>query len=154
MLPDRLTALGISGPDVGLLQRDGRLERDGRVLTVDEVSEARPGQRFAFVMDTRSCDNALRLAEGADLLVCESTFLDSDEDLARHYGHLTAREAAWIASEAGARRLVLTHFSQRYQDDEAFLVEAQSLFPDVVVARDLMTVPVPRREKDGTEDAS
>lgn len=145
ILPDRLTPLGITGPDVGRLQHDGFLDVDGRRVALDEVSEHRRGQRFAFVMDTRSCDNALALAEEADLLVCESTFLDGDEDLARHYGHLTAREAAWIAVEARARRLVLSHFSQRYHDDGAFLEEATRLFPDVVVAKDLTTVAVPAR---------
>jgi ribonuclease Z len=80
-----------------------------------------------------------------DLLVCESTFLSSDEALAREYGHLTAAQAARVAAEAGARRLVLTHFSQRYHDEVPFLEEASTLFHDVVVARDLLRVPVPAR---------
>jgi ribonuclease Z len=109
------------------------------------MSEHRPGQVFAFVMDTRLCDGALALAEGADLLVCESTFLDCDADLAAGYGHLTAAQAARLAVEAGARHLVLTHFSQRYPDDAAFAAEAGEIFPDVVVVRDLDRVPVPPR---------
>jgi len=146
MLPDRLEAAGITGPDVGRLQREGSLATtDGRVVTLEAMSEHRPGQVFAFVMDTRFCDGAVALAEGADLLVCESTFLESDADLAAAYGHLTAAQAARLAVEAGARRLVLTHFSQRYPDDGAFAAEAGEIFPDVVVARDLDRVPVPPR---------
>ena len=61
------------------------------------------------------------------------------------YGHLTAAQAARVAAEAGARRLVLTHFSQRYPDDAEFVAEAGAIFPDVVVARDLDRVPVPPR---------
>ena len=76
MLPERLAAAGVAGPDIGRLQREGSLERpDGGRFTLEEMSEHRPGQRFAFVMDTRLCDAAFALAEGADLLVCESTFL-------------------------------------------------------------------------------
>src|SRR6185295_12834633 len=106
MLPDRLDEVGITGPDVGRLQREGSLvTADGRVVTLEAMSEHRPGQKFAFVMDTRLCDGALSLADGADLLVCESTFLDRDADLAAAYGHLTAAQAARLAVEAGARRL-------------------------------------------------
>ena len=146
MLPDRLAAAGVTGPDVGRLQREGRLvTADGREVALDAVSEPRRGQVFAFVMDTRLCDAALALADGADLVVCESTFLDRDADLAAAYGHLTAAQAARMAAEAGARQLVLTHFSQRYPDENDFLAEAGEIFSDVVVARDLIRVPVPPR---------
>ena len=146
MLPDRLAAAGVTGPDIGRLQREGSLvTADGREVTLAAVSEPRRGQVFAFVMDTRLCDAAFALAEGADLVVCESTFLERDADLAAAYGHLTAAQAARIAAEAGARRLVLTHFSQRYPDESDFSAEAGEIFPDVVVARDLIRVPVPPR---------
>jgi len=121
MMPDRLGAAGITGPDVGRLQRDGSLvTADGREVTLDAMSEPRRGQVFAFVMDTRFCEAALALADGADLVVCESTFLERDAGLAAAYGHMTAAQAARVAAEAGARQLVLTHFSQRYPDDAEF----------------------------------
>lgn len=144
-LPERLAALGITGPDVGRLRRDGVLDVGGRRVTLAEVSAPRRGQRFAFVMDTALCDEAFALADGADLLVCEATFLSGDEHLAREYGHLTAAQAARIAAESGARRLVLSHFSQRYPDPAAFLAEAKEVFDDVVVASDLDRVDVPAR---------
>src|SRR5207237_419577 len=81
-------------------------------------------------------DAAFALADAADLVVCESTFLERDADLAAAYGHLTAAQAARVAKGAGARQLVLTHFSQRYPDDALFAAEAGEIFPDVVVARD------------------
>ena len=93
MLPDKLAALGIAGPDIGRLQRSGGLEVDGRLVTVEQVSESRPGQRFAFIMDTRLCDAAFELADQADMLVCESTFANAEAALARDYGHLTAGQA-------------------------------------------------------------
>jgi ribonuclease Z len=146
MLSDRLEAAGITGPDVGRLQREGSLvTADGRRVTLEEMSEPRRGQVFAFIMDTRLCDAAFALADGADLVVCESTFLERDAGLAEAYGHLTAAQAARVAAEAGARRLVLTHFSQRYPDDAEFAAEAGAVFADVVVARDLDRVAVPAR---------
>lgn len=145
MLPERLEARGVRGPEVGRLQREGSIEVGGRVVRLEEVSEPRPGQRFAFVMDTRLCDAAFELAEGVDLLVCEATFLDAEAHLAEQSFHLTARQAARIAAEAGARRLVLTHFSQRHPDERAFAGEAREVFADAVAVRDLTRVPLPPR---------
>jgi ribonuclease Z len=150
MVPDRLAALGISGREVGRLARDGQLDVAGRTVTLDEVSEPRPGQRFAFIMDTRLCDNAFALADGADLIVCEATFTDDDAELAPAYGHLTARQAGQIAAECGVRTLVLSHFSQRYahQDPGRFADEAGAVFGgEIVVAADLDTIAVPRRRR-------
>jgi ribonuclease Z len=146
MLPDRLIARGVTGPAVGRLQREGAIEVDGRTVRLDEVSVPRRGQRFAFVMDTRLCDGVYALAEGADLLVIEATFLDGDADLAWRYGHLTAGQAARVAAESGVHTLVLTHFSQRYPDPAPFAEEARRHFDgELVVAADLMRVPVPPR---------
>ncbi|MFP8960149.1 ribonuclease Z [Streptomyces nanhaiensis] len=143
MLPERLAAHGISGPDVGRIQREGEL----RGVTLDEVSETRPGQRFAFVMDTRLCDGVHALAEGCDMLVIEATFLDEEEALAHEYGHLTAGQAAAAAVRAGVRHLVLTHFSQRYDDPARFAAQARAagFTGELTVAEDLMRVPLPRR---------
>lgn len=146
MLPDRLAARGISGPDVGRLRRDGRLGD----VTLAEVSEPRPGQRFAFIMDTRLCDAAFELASGSDLLVCESTFASEDEALATEYGHLTARQAGRIAAASGARSLVLTHFSQRYEhgSEARLLAEAAEEFGGAIsLVSDLDVVPVPSRRE-------
>jgi len=77
--------------------------------------------------------------------VCESTYVEDEADLAAQHRHLTARQAAWIAREAGARQLVLTHFSQRHADEAVFESEAAEVFPDVVAARDLTVVAVPPR---------
>ncbi|MFC4503317.1 MULTISPECIES: ribonuclease Z [Streptomyces] len=143
MLPERLAAHGLRGPDVGRVQREGTVGD----VTLDDVSEIRRGQRFAFVMDTRLCDGVHALAEGADLLVIESTFLDEDEQLAVDHGHLTAGQAARVAREAGVRHLVLTHFSQRYSDPEEFERQARAagFEGELTVAYDLLRVPVPKR---------
>lgn len=147
MVPDRLAAAGIHGPAVGRLQREGVVEvGDGRTVRVEEVSVVRPGQSFAFVMDTRLCDAVFSLARGVDLLVIESTFLDRDRDLAHAFGHLTALQAATVAAECGVRSLVLTHFSQRYQDPAEFWAEARTVFDgELTVAEDLDRVQVPPR---------
>ncbi|HET9080340.1 MAG TPA: ribonuclease Z [Trebonia sp.] len=146
MLPAELAARGITGPDIGRLQREGTLERDGGRVRLADVSTPRRGQKFAFIMDTRLCDAAFELADDTDLLVCESTFADADAALADDYGHLTAGQAGQIAAAAGARRLVLTHFSQRYDGTALaqLLVDAAAAYDgDIVLAADLDRIPVP-----------
>jgi len=142
-IPERLTAAGITGPDVGRLQREGSL----RGVRLEDVSEHRAGRRFAFVMDTAVCDGASALADGADLLVSESTFSDDDADLAERYRHLTAGQAGAIAATGGAGTLVLTHFSSRYDDVGVLAAQARATAGpvDVVAAADLDHVPFPRR---------
>jgi ribonuclease Z len=142
MIPARLAERGIAGPAVGELQRAGRLG----AVTLDQVSAVRPGQSFAFIMDTGLCDNVYALAAGVDLLVIESTFLAEDAELAAAVGHLTAGQAAAVARDCGVRTVVLTHFSQRYPDATRFLQEARIEFDgDIVIAEDLMRVAVPPR---------
>ncbi|HEX6473029.1 MAG TPA: ribonuclease Z [Streptosporangiaceae bacterium] len=153
MLPDRLAAYGISGPLVGALRREGRVTApDGRTVTLAECVVPRRGQVVAFVMDTRLCDAVPELADRADLLIIESTFLDAEARLAADYGHLTAAQAGKVAAECGVRRLLLTHFSERYrpEDQPRFVEEAAAAYDgDIVVARDLDRVAVPRRRRFG-----
>ncbi|WP_181768011.1 ribonuclease Z [Streptomyces albidus (ex Kaewkla and Franco 2022)] len=143
MVPERLAARGIRGPDISRLQHAGELSG----VHLEDVSEPRRGQSFAFIMDTRMCDGVHALAEDCDLLVVEATFLDEDAALAEEYGHLTAGQAGSVAARAGVRSLVLTHFSQRYTDASLFARQAREagFEGELTVAEDLVRVPVPKR---------
>jgi ribonuclease Z len=155
MLPDELAARGVRGPLIRRLQEEGRVTTpDGRTVSLAECSVTRPGQKAAFVMDTRLCDGVRELAAGADMLVIESTFLHEDAGLAAEYGHLTAAQAGEVAAEAGVRRLVLTHFSERYPatDEHRFLAEASAAFGgDTTLVHDLDRIPLPPRRLTGRE---
>lgn len=75
-------------------------------------------------------------------------FLSEESALAADYGHLTAAQAGQVAAACGVRRLVLTHFSERYShaDEPRFVEEAGKAYSgEIVVARDLMRIPVPKR---------
>lgn len=150
LLPDRLAAAGMTGPDVGRLQREGSL----RGVRLEDVSVPRPGQKFAFVMDTAPCSGALELANGADLLVAESTFSDEDAALAAQYRHLTAGQAGALASDAGAGTLVLTHFSSRYPDVRPLAGQAKASAGGacIVAANDLDRIPFPPRRLNQSDD--
>jgi ribonuclease Z len=140
----KLKEKGVQGPLVRQLERDGFVMINERKVLLDEVSTLRTGDIFSVVLDTAPCNGALEAAKGAKMLLCESTYLEAHKDLATKHLHLTAKQAAAIAKEAGAQTLVLTHFSARYQDVEEFGREARTIFPNTFVADDLKTFPFPK----------
>lgn len=148
LIPDKLKEFGLRGPVVGKLKSEGEVFWGGRRIFLEEVSRFRRGQVMAFVMDTRFCANAVELSRGADMLVCEATYLSSEAEEAREHGHLTAAQAAEIARRGGVGLLVLTHFSQRYFSFRPFLEEARRIHRNVVVAEDGKRIGFPRRRRE------
>ena len=142
-------ALGVPpGPMFGRLQRGESVTLDdGTLISPEQVlGEARPGLRIAYCCDTRPCDGALELARDADVLIHESTYPAGEERTANKRMHSTSGDAARCAAEAGAHRLILTHFSQKHPRLEDFLEGARPIFEHVTAARDLEAYEVLRRE--------
>ena len=148
--PERARELGVpEGPLWGRLHKGETIVlEDGRsVSPADLVGSPRRGRTLVYSGDTRPSLAVIEAARGADLLVHEATFGSDELERAKETGHSTAAEAARVAVEAGARRLVLTHISPRYtRDAPELLAEARAIFPDTVVARDGMVVDVPYPE--------
>ena len=102
------------------------------------------GDVVAVAIDTLPCPNLVKLAKGARLYLSESTYLEEHKHLAKEHLHLTARQAAMIAKEAGVKLLVLTHFSARYPNALDFEKEAKEIFPNTIAAEDLKQISFPR----------
>ena len=155
---EKAQELGIPfGPLYGKLKRGETIQLpDGREFHGrDFIEPPRPGRKITVVGDIAADQVALPLAEGSDVLIHEATFLERlDGDLALKTGHSTAASAGRTAREAGAKTLVLSHISPRYDAPDAaanpsdLKEEAQREHPGgkVIVARDLMemTLPVPK----------
>ncbi len=110
---------------------------DGRVIQPEEVlGEAERGAKLCFVGDVGRTGPLHKIVEGADLLAIEATYLDEEADMAKKFGHLTAKAAARLALNAGVKHLVLHHVSRRYHPND-ILAEAQTIFPNTTVAADL-----------------
>jgi ribonuclease Z len=150
--PELAREIGIpEGPLWGQIHRGNAVTLpDGRTIDPSVlVGPTRPGRRVVITGDTRPCAATIEMARNADLLVHEATFGDEEAERAAETGHSTAREAASVARDADARRLVLTHISARYSRDAAELErEARQLFANVVVARDGTEIDVAYVEKD------
>ncbi|WP_461833014.1 ribonuclease Z [Desulfothermus sp.] len=125
---------------IGELKDRGMIEFKGQRIFLQQVAVPKKTQIFSYVMDTRICDSAYKIADSADILVCESTYLSTEIKLAESYKHLTARQAAEIAKKSKAKKLILTHFSQRYNIPEVFEQEAKNIFKNTIAAIDGMEV--------------
>lgn len=123
---------------------------DGRVVHPEQVlGPWMPGARLVYVGDAARTDNLVEVAQGADALVIEATYLEEEREIAREFGHLTAAQAAHLAREAGVRQLFLTHISRRYTARQV-LEEARAIFPETVVPDDLDRFRILKREGQGT----
>ncbi|MGN7357118.1 ribonuclease Z [Paenibacillus sp. SAF-054] len=146
----RLADYGLKpGPAYGRLKRGESLDLgNGQVLKPEDVlGSPKKGRIVTILGDTRPCDNVIPLAKDADLLVHEATFMDDLKESAYNYHHCTSIQAAEAARQAGAKELILTHFSSRYKDMEhlqPLLAEAQSVFPNTKLAEELMLFPIQR----------
>lgn len=149
--PESALALGVEyGRDFGRLQSGRTITTaSGRVVEPSDVMDPpRPGRRVVFSGDTRPCSSTLEVSRGADLLVHEATFAESERERAVETRHTTAREAALLAREAQVRRLVLTHLSTRYDTcPEKLLDEARQAFDAVTVAHDGLRLEIPFPEE-------
>ncbi|MFH1649320.1 MAG: ribonuclease Z [Candidatus Woesearchaeota archaeon] len=127
-----------SGPQINELKEKGMLVVKGKNISIDEVAKKKHGKNVAFIFDTALCQSCYDIAKDADVLVCEATHLMEHEEKAIQYQHLTTKHAAVIASTANVKKLIATHFSQRYKTTEKLEEELTGLFPNTVVAQDFM----------------
>jgi len=128
------------GPWLGLLQQGKEAKYKDNVLSPDEYTDVVKGMKVSYVSDTLYCDNAVRIAKDADLVISESTLMQKHEEKSLQYTHLTAEKAAMIASNANAKELIITHFSQRYSNTEEIVDEARAVFPNTRAAFDFMKI--------------
>jgi len=135
---ERAEALGVPfGPERAQLVRGESVTlAGGQVIEPDDVlGEAVPGARYVHIGDVGQTDELIEICREADALTIESTYLESEADMARQFGHLTACQAARLAVAANVKALILTHISRRYFERD-ILHEARTIFPNTYVARD------------------
>jgi ribonuclease Z len=149
-LSQKADELGVPfGPERGQLVAGKEITlADGRrVIPEDVLGPWEKGSKFVVVGDAGRIDNLVEICKDADALVIESTYLDEEADMAKQFSHLTARMGAELAIKAGVKKLILTHISRRYREKDV-IAEAQSVFPNVVVARDFDTYQIKREIED------
>jgi len=145
-MPEKAEALNIpQGPwRKDLVEGKAVTLPDGRTIQPEQVlGDFRAGTRLVVIGDVGETDSLLTYVDQADALIIEATYLESEADMARQFGHLTAKRAAELAKKAGVKQLILTHVSRRYRERD-ILQEAQAVFADTVIARDFDTFTIRR----------
>ena len=134
--------LGISGPALGELQLGKNIIHKGKKINFRDLTYPVTGKKISYIADTSPCNGANFLARNADLLISEGTHLSDIRDKTEKYKHLTVKDAALIASENNAKKLIITHLSQRYKSTSEIVQEARDHFDNTIVAEDFMRIKV------------
>ncbi|MFT4261127.1 MAG: ribonuclease Z [Candidatus Woesearchaeota archaeon] len=142
MNSSKLKELGVVGVNIGKLQRGESVIVKNKTINPDDVSSILKGKKISFVFDTSLNDNISDLVENSDLLIGEATYDSSKENKAEEYNHMTAEQMAFIASNSNVKKLVLTHFSQRYKTLHDLEKEAKDIFPNTVMAYDFLKLKI------------
>jgi len=128
------------GPHLAFLQEGKAITYKGKKLEVEEATSIVKGKKFVFITDTEPTDECVRLAKDAELLIMEATYESKLENKARQYKHTTAKEAGLIANKANVKKLLMTHFSQRYETVQELEEDAQTVFDQSFCAEDFMKI--------------
>jgi ribonuclease Z len=136
----KATKLGLKGEILGVLQKGKNVTLKGKKIMFEDVTYRVKGKKISYIADTVKCVGALRLAKNCDLLISEGTHCD--DIVKRKYMHLTVREACEIATKGNAKKLVITHISQRYKDSKTVLKEAKKYFKKVQIAEDFLKIKI------------
>jgi len=116
---------------------------NGRVIKPSEITYKQPSRKISFILDTKFHPSINRFVKDSEILIIESTYSKKESILASRYSHLTTEQAAKIAKKARAKKLILTHISQRYEFKEKHLLrEAKKIFPNTKIAEDFMVAEV------------
>ncbi len=129
------------GPMIGKLKDAGSIVFKGKKIELEDVSTKRTGRKIVYSGDTVPCDNTVKLAKDADVLIHDSTFLEA-QDNERREAHSNVDDVAKLAGKANVKKLVLTHFSRRYRSSKDFETSAKKIFPNTVAAYDMMRMKV------------
>ncbi|MFH1308142.1 MAG: ribonuclease Z [archaeon] len=136
----------LQGKIISQLAQGKDITWQGKKIKASDLTYLQKGRKITFIMDTLMNPSALKIASNSDLLITESTFLANSENgeaLAREHKHLTAKQAAEIAKKSKSKSLILSHLSQRYENNEsAILQEAKKVFNNVKIAHDLMSIEI------------
>jgi ribonuclease Z len=129
-------------PLLGNLQQGKDITYNGKKILASKATTIKKGKKITIILDTMYCKNAVELAKNSDVLISEATFKEEMQEKGKEYKHLTSVDAAKLAKESKSNELILTHFSQRYNDVKELEREAKRIFKKTKTSEDFMTFSV------------
>ncbi len=140
----KLAKLKIPNTSILAKLKEGKdISYDGRKFKAKDLTYKEPGRKICIVMDSVYDSKIINFVKDSDLLIMESAYSDELKELAKEHKHRTAKQDAEIAKKAKVKRLILTHLSERYENDKGkILNESKKIFKNSVVAEDLMSIEI------------
>jgi len=138
----KANALGIRGRLFSDIEKNGELVVKGKTIALDDISALVSGKKIVYSGDTMPCGGIEEASKDADLLIHEGTFRSNEKEDALEKKHSTIEEAAKIAKNANAKKLIITHISTRYTDVKELEKEARGIFKESYIAQDGMDIIV------------
>jgi ribonuclease Z len=127
-----------NSPLIKQLQEGRDIVHNKKKIKAKDITYVQEGKKIAFILDTGVTPEALNLAKDSDIIVCEATYAQPEEQIAQEHKHLTASQAATIAKKSKADKLILTHISPRYEHNLSILEkEAKKIFKNTTIGKDL-----------------
>jgi len=134
---EKCQSLGIRGRMFKTLEQKGEVKtKDGKLIKLEEVTYLKSGKKIVYTGDTMYSNETVGAAKDSDLIFHEAMFIEEHRQEANANKHSTAIDAAKVAKESGAKKLVLFHISNRYKDMKLLEDEAKTVFENTTVARD------------------
>ena len=131
------------GPLLGKLKQGKDIFYEGRKFKAKDFLYGEKGRKISIVMDTLINEKISLFVKDSDLLICEASFDSELEKQAKEHLHLTAKQCGEIAKKSKSKRLVLTHISQRYEQNlKKLLQDAKRIFKNTSIARDFEEINI------------
>ena len=139
----KIKEMGVPRHLLEKIRKEGSVQVNGRTISLEDISAGvRKGRKVSYSGDTRRDQSLLELFRNSTVLIHESTGEKSNESKVISYGHSTGNDAGIQARDSNSRKLILIHFSPRYNDIKPILEEARSVFQNVTAAEELMELEV------------
>lgn len=133
-------ALGVKGVDFKRLEENGFITKNGKKIMLKSVSYLQEGNKIVYTGDTMPCNSIVKNSKNAEILIHDSTFAGEDENLAKERKHSTNRQALDAALKANVKKLILTHFSNRYENTEKLRLSSKKI--QVILAQEGLELKV------------
>lgn len=138
---DKAKKLGLKeGPELGKIKNGQTVVVNGKKVKPEDITSVKKGRKVTFIFDTQVNEDCYKIAENADLLVTEAVYLPDRRELADKYKHMTTYDAGLIANNANVKKLIITHFSQRYKSADVLEEDVKTYFSNSKAAYDFMKV--------------
>lgn len=127
---------GLEGKQLKIIKEKGSIKVGNKIIKLSQIARKKEGRKIVYSGDTLAYEKLFQIAENADILIHDGTFVEPEESRA----HSSIQDVAKLAKKYGVKKLILTHFSRRYKKDKELIDAVKPIFKNAIIAEDLMKI--------------